>query len=76
MGTIVEVFYPREHLNSGYVILKQAENYLDYEKRMVLAREIIKTAAKNILVILKYYNSRGVDLEYRIDSIAEKNLIK
>ncbi|MBU5425329.1 type I-B CRISPR-associated endonuclease Cas1b [Tissierella pigra] len=65
-------FYPREHLNSGYVILKQAEHYLDYEKRMILARGIIETGVKNILVILKYYNSRGVDLESVIISIENK----
>lgn len=65
-------YYPREHLNSGYVILKQAEHYLDYEKRMVLARGIIETGVKNILVILKYYNSRGASLEYKIDSISDK----
>ena len=62
-------YYPREHLNSGYVILKQAEHYLDYEKRMVLAKEIIKTGSKNIIVILKYYNSRGIDLNKTIQSI-------
>lgn len=65
-------FYPREHLNSGYVILKQAEHYLDYEKRIILARGIIETAAKNILVILKYYNSRGADLKSKIVSITGK----
>lgn len=65
-------YYPREHLNSGYVLLKQAEHYLDYEKRMIIAKEISKTAAKNILVILKYYNSRGVDLEDVIESIDKK----
>lgn len=65
-------FYPREHLNSGYVILKQAEHYLDYDKRMELARAIIETAVKNIIVILKYYNGRGMDLEHRIDSITLK----
>lgn len=62
-------YYPREHLNSGYVILKQAEHYLDYAKRMVLAKEIIITGSKNIIVILKYYNSRGIDLNKTIQSI-------
>lgn len=62
-------YYPREHLNSGYVILKQAENYLDSDKRIVLAREIVRTGLKNIVVILKYYNSRGIDLDSSIDSI-------
>lgn len=65
-------YYPREHLNSGFVILRQAEHYLDNNKRMVLAREIIKTASKNILVILKYYNSRGIDLNKTIQSINKK----
>lgn len=62
-------FYPREHLNSGYVILKQVEHYLDYAKRMEIAREIIITGIKNIIVILKYYNGRGIDLSQKIDSI-------
>ncbi|SHI82165.1 type I-B CRISPR-associated endonuclease Cas1b [Lutispora thermophila] len=62
-------FYPREHLNSGYVILKQVEHYLDYAKRMEIAREIIITGIKNIIVILKYYNGRGLDLSQRIDNI-------
>ena len=29
----VGTFYPREHYNSGYMILKQAEYYLDSEKK-------------------------------------------
>ncbi|HHW31441.1 MAG TPA: type I-B CRISPR-associated endonuclease Cas1 [Clostridiaceae bacterium] len=65
-------YYPREHLNSGFVILKQAEHYLDLSKRMVIAKEITMTAAKNIIVILKYYNSRGVELEEKIESITRK----
>jgi CRISPR-associated protein Cas1 len=71
-GYYTGTFYPREHLNSGYVILKQAENYLDYEKRLKIARMIIETAAENIIVILKYYNSRGVDIEPELKNIAEK----
>lgn len=63
-------YYPREHLNSGYIILKQAEHYLDYDKRISLAREIIKTAAKNILVTMKYYNSRGIDIDNIIQSVS------
>lgn len=71
-GYYVGSFYPREHLNSGYVILKQAEHYLDYEKRMEIAREIIITGIKNIIVILKYYNGRGIELNQKIDSITSK----
>jgi len=55
-------FYPREHLNSGFVILKQAEFYLDNEKRLDIAFRIIHTAMDNIIVVLKYYYSRGKEL--------------
>jgi CRISPR-associated protein Cas1 len=62
-------FYPREHLNSGEVILRQAQFYMDYDKRLDLAKRINTTAIKNILVILKYYNNREVDLEEEIQKL-------
>lgn len=68
-GYYMGSFYPREHLNSGYVILKQAEHYLDDVRRMAIAREFVRGAAKNIRQVLKYYNSRGVNLEEVIGSV-------
>lgn len=62
-------FYPREHLNSGFVILRQCEFYLDYEKRSFIARSFIEGAVKNILLILKYYNRRGCELNEEIEKI-------
>jgi len=38
------------------VTLKQAEYYLDYEKRVVIAKNIILAALRNILIVLRYYN--------------------
>ena len=61
-------FYPREHLNSGYAILKQAEFYMDEHKRLNLAKIIITGAIKNIRQVVKYYLNRGKDL----DNILEK----
>lgn len=55
----VGTFYPREHYNSGYMILRQAEFYLDTEKRRILAKKIIEGSAKNAIQVLKYYISRG-----------------
>jgi len=52
-------YYPREHYNSGYMILKQAEHYLDYEKRLLLARKFVVGAIENIKKVLGYYISRG-----------------
>ena len=71
-GYYTGTFYPREHLNSGFVILKQAEHYLNIEKRMYIARSIIKTAIMNIIVVLKYYKSRGDALDSEIKEITEK----
>ena len=68
MGT----FYPREHLNSGYMILKQAEHYQDQEKRMALARSFIQGAYRNIRQVLKYYQNRGRELSEVISSIEDE----
>ncbi len=62
-GYYVGTYYPREHLNSGYMILKQAEYYLNEEERMVLARLFIDGSVRNILNVLRYYKNRGKDLK-------------
>jgi CRISPR-associated protein Cas1 len=62
-------FYPREHLNSGYMILKQAEHYMDDARRYVIAETFVRGAAHNIIRVLKYYRSRGKDLGAIIDTI-------
>ena len=68
-GYYMGTFYPREHLNSGYMILKQAELYQDTDKRMEIARAIIRGALKNIRQVLKYYANRGKNLETSIQQI-------
>ncbi len=68
-GYYVGTYYPREHYNSGYLILKQAEFYLDKEKRFVLARKFVEGAIINMLRVLKYYNTRGCNLESCIEGI-------
>lgn len=65
----VGTFYPREFLNSGYVILKQSETYLDYGKRVHIARKFIEGAINNILQVLKYYNRRNCDMDLEIEEI-------
>ncbi|WP_313345960.1 type I-B CRISPR-associated endonuclease Cas1b [Sedimentibacter sp.] len=64
-------YYPREHYNSGYMILNQAEHYLDICKRKCLAYKFIKGSALNIINVLKYYNSRGKDIEKNIENIVQ-----
>lgn len=70
-GYYVGTYYPREYLNSGYVILQQCSAYLDYEKRLALAEKFIEGAAKNILQVLKYYHRREKNLSEEIAQISE-----
>ena len=48
-------FYPREKLNNGLILLKQVEHYLDYSKRLYLAKKFTKGGFKNIAKLLKDY---------------------
>jgi len=69
-------FYPREHYNSGYMILKQSEFYLDEKKRIDLARRFVKGAVANIKKVLSYYQNRGANLSSYIEHIESmENLI-
>jgi CRISPR-associated protein Cas1 len=72
-GYYVGSFYPREHMNSGYMVLKQAEHYLDEAKRLNLARQFVNGAIENIKKVLSYYINRGKPLSEimnKVDSIS------
>ncbi len=58
-GYYMGTFYPREHYNSGYMILNEAKHYLDEEKRIILARKFVTGAADNTMKVLEYYSKRG-----------------
>lgn len=62
-GYYIGTYYPREHLNSGYMILKQAEHYLCEEKRLILAKKFVEGSVRNIINVVRYYKNRGKDLE-------------
>jgi CRISPR-associated protein Cas1 len=68
-GYYMGTFYPREHLNSGYMVLKQAEHYLDGSSRLDIACRFVEGSVKNILRVLKYYENRGKDITERITAI-------
>ena len=73
-GYYVGSFYPREHLNSGYMILKQAEHYLDDIKRVDLAKRFVNGGVENIKKVLIYYQNRGKNLQdftEKINSLSE-----
>ena len=62
-------FYPREYLNSGFAILKQAEFYLDMEKRLPIAKKFIQGAYQNIRQVLKYYSNRSKEILFELSTI-------
>ena len=68
-GYYMGSFYPREHLNSGYMTLKQAEHYLDEEKRLIIAQELVRGASKNIRQVLKYYHGREKNVDSKIKAV-------
>ncbi len=75
-GYYIGSYYPREYLNSGFMILKQVELYNDKEKRVNLSKKIIYGAVENIKKVLIYYNNRLKKLEDYINEInkLEKDL--
>lgn len=62
-GYYTGTYYPREHLNSGYMILRQAEYYMDERKRLNIAHRFVEGSANNILSVVRYYKNRGKSLE-------------
>lgn len=56
-------FMPREALLSGKMLIAQVKVQQSKLKRQVIAQKILTGAAHNMLKNLRYYNSRGKDLE-------------
>ncbi|HDM70272.1 MAG: subtype I-B CRISPR-associated endonuclease Cas1 [Thermotoga sp.] len=70
-GYYVGSYYPREYLNSGLIILKQAEYFMDKSKRLELAKSFAMGGINSMLSVLKYYSRRGVKIDERIRLIEE-----
>lgn len=73
-GYYIGSYYPREHYNSGYMILRQTEAYIDHERRLYLAKQFVTGAMKNCLKIMKYYNRREKDIGECIQQLEELGL--
>ena len=69
-GFYIGTYYPREHYNSGFMILKQAEHYLDKNKRVKLAAKFVEGAIWNMQQVLNYYAQRGRNVTQYIDELA------
>lgn len=62
-------YYPREHLVSGFLTVKQVQHYDNPSKRIVIAREIVSAAVGNMIKNLRYYNNRKKDCSRQIETI-------
>lgn len=62
-------FMPKDYLLAGKMQIEQTKQYSHAGKRMIVARKFVEGAAFNILKNLRYYQSRGKDLQTCIEII-------
>lgn len=68
-GVYLSSLYPRKYLLSGYLLVKQAKKYIDYNSRMEIAKEFVKASISNMI--------RNLDKHSYIDSFeVEKSVLK
>jgi CRISPR-associated protein Cas1 len=62
-------FNPRDYLLAGRMLVAQVQAHTNRSKRMYIAAQFIDSAGFNMQKNLKYYNTRGKDLQHIIDRI-------
>lgn len=62
-------YYPRETNISGYLLVNQVRVYDNTDRRLELAKEMLKAASHNIYRNLRYYNGRGINLDESMRTI-------
>jgi CRISPR-associated protein Cas1 len=67
-------FYPREYLQAGYLLVKQVRHYSNRRLRLQIAREFIHAALHNVMRNLRYYGTRGADLQAETESVQAEML--
>ena len=69
-------FYPRQEINSGYLLVRQVQHYAQAQQRLTIAKLLIDGASFNILKNLRYYGSasRGRDMSSVITAIESLRL--
>lgn len=63
-------FQPKEYLLAGKMQIEQTKHYLSKSKRQVIAQKLVEGASFNIIKNLKYYQSRGKEVQPYIDTIS------
>jgi CRISP-associated protein Cas1 len=65
-------YYPREYLNSGFLLVQQVAHYQSKQKRLVIARELIQSAAHGIQRNIAYYRNRGKQIVQSAEEMARQ----
>lgn len=69
-GFYIGSYYPKEYINSGIMILKQAQAYLNSEERLNIAKKFIYGGILNMLKNLYYYKkSKDNEIKPYIENI-------
>ena len=62
-------FLPREYLLSGRMQIEQTRHYISKAQRLTIAQKFVEGEAFNILKNLRYYQSRGKEVQSTIEII-------
>jgi len=64
-------FIPAERKLSGATLVQQTMHYIDFNKRLYIAKQFVDAAAHNTLCNLKYHNNRNANICDYIEYIEE-----
>lgn len=79
-GFFAGTYYPRERKESGYVIVKQSEHYLDKYKRLYIAYQFLHGAVHHMLRNLRNYKAQTMeyiqDIQVLYDQLSKATTIQ
>lgn len=68
-GYYIGSYVPRTTLVSGFLLVKQVEHYINNDKRLAIARELVRAGLMNMYRNLRYYSERGRDISDAAETI-------
>lgn len=72
-GYYIGCYYPRDYLNSGIMIIKQTQAYLNKDERLYLAKSFLYGGISNLLKNINYYErTKSSNIRLYADKINEK----
>ncbi len=68
-GFYAGTFYPREYLQAGFVLTRQVRHYSNKRLRVLIAKQFIDAGLHNIMRNLRYYGSRGANVQEQTETL-------